>query len=68
MGCEKRGMEDLVDLPSGGDAEVQSGLRDDILNFKWASSFHLEFLGSSHIKIHHLQLYLITNLPWSKLA
>ena len=44
-------MEDRVDLPLGGNTEVASCARDDLFNFKWAGSLHLEFLGPIHVKI-----------------
>ena len=48
---EKRGMEDGVDLPLGGNAEVESRAGDGFLDLKWAGPFHLEFLGSIHVKV-----------------
>ena len=49
--CEKRGVKDGVNLPLGGDVEVKGRSGYDLLDFKWAGSFHLEFLGSVHVKI-----------------
>ena len=51
---EKGGVEDGVNLPLGGNAEAEGRSRDDLLDFKQASSFHLEFLGSVHVKISGL--------------
>ena len=61
--CEKGGMEDGVNLPLEGNAEVEGRPRDDLLNFKQAGSFHLEFLGSVHVKISGLQPDLVSYLP-----
>ena len=44
-------MEDRVDLPLGGNAEAERRARDDFFNLKWASPLHLEFLGSTHVKV-----------------
>ena len=44
-------MEDRVNFPPGGDVETEGHSRDDFLDFKQASPFHLEFLGSIHVKI-----------------
>ena len=60
-------MEDQVDLPLGGDAEMVGCPREHFLDFKWSSSFHLEFLGSTHMEIGCLQLYSITNFPRGEL-
>ena len=46
-------MEDWVDLPSQGNAKSEGSSRDDFLDFNWTSSPHLEFLGSSHMKVGH---------------
>ena len=46
---EKGGMEDGVNLPLGGNSEAEGHSRDNLLDFKWAGSFHLEFLGSVHV-------------------
>ena len=67
--CGKEGcMEDWVDLPSGGDTEAESSAEDDFIDLKWTSSLHLEFLRSSHMKVHSLQPYLVTHLPWRELG
>ena len=60
---EEGSMEDQVDLPSRENAESEGGSRDEFLDFEWASSFQLEFLGSSHVKVGCFQLYLLSNLP-----
>ena len=54
ISSKEGGVEDWVDLPSRRDVESEGSLRDDFLDFKWTSSFHLEFLGSSHMKIGYL--------------
>ena len=57
-------MEDGVDLPLGGNSEVERRSRDDFLNFKWTGSSHLEFLGSVHVKIGGFQPDLLSYFPW----
>ena len=61
-------MEDWVDLPSGGNAEMECCSGDDFFDFEWTSLFHLEFLGSSHMKIGCFQPYLFPDFPWSELG
>ena len=51
IAIEKGGVEDGVDLPFEGNAEVERCARDDLLNFKWTGPLHLEFLGSIHVKV-----------------
>ena len=53
ISCKEGSMEDQVDLPSQRNVESEGGSRDDFLDFEWTSSLHLEFLGSSHMKIGH---------------
>ena len=60
-------MEDWVDLPSRGYVASEGGLGDDFFYFKGAGSLHLEFLGSSHMKVGCFQPYLLSDLPWSEL-
>ena len=56
-------MEDGVDFPLGGSAEVEGRVQDDFLYFKWTSPSHLEFLGSIHVKIGGFQPNLVSYLP-----
>ena len=44
-------MEDWVDFPLGGNAETERRLGDNFFDFEWASSSHLEFLGSVHMEV-----------------
>ena len=48
---KKGGVEDRVDLPLGGDAEVERHVGDGFFNLKWAGPLHLEFFGSIHVKV-----------------
>ena len=59
IGSEKRGVEDGMDLPSGGNVEMESCMGDDFVYFKGTSSFHLEFLGSVHVKVGSFEPDLI---------
>ena len=61
---EKGGVEDGVDLPLGGDAEAECRAGDDFFNLKWACSLHLEFLGSTHVKVGGFQPDFVSYLPW----
>ena len=47
---------------------MEGSLGDDFFNFKWTSLLHLEFPGSSHMKVGHFQPYLFSDLPWSELG
>ena len=60
---KKEGMEDRVNLPLRGNAKVEGSAGDNFLNFKGASSFHLEFLGPIHVKVGHLKPDFISHLP-----
>ena len=51
IGGKKRGVEDWVNLPLGGDAETECCSRDNLFNLKWAGSPHLEFLWSIHMEV-----------------
>ena len=68
ISCKEGSMEDQVNLPSQGDAESEGSWRDDFLDFKWTSLLHLEFFGSSHMKVGRFQPYLLSNLPGSELG
>ena len=48
--------------------ESEGGSRNDFLDFKWTSLLHLEFLGSSYMKIGHFQAYLLSEFPGSELG
>ena len=67
IGHEEGGVKDRVDLPLGGNAEVDSHLGYDLFYFKWISSFHLELFGSVHVKVSHFKPYFFSNFPRSKL-
>ena len=45
-------MENWVDFPSWGNVEAISCVRDDLFNFKWTCSFHVELPGSVHSEVH----------------
>ena len=60
-------MEDQVDLPSGGNAEVESCVAYYFFEFEWSGSLHLELLGSSHMGICCLQPNFVSNFPWGEL-
>ena len=51
IGRKKGGMEDGVNLPLRGNAEMEGCVGDDFFNFEGTSSFHLEFLWSIHMKV-----------------
>ena len=68
VGCEKGGMEDRVDFPLRGDTETESCLGDDFLNFKWTSSFHLEFPWSIHMEVGHFKPDLVSYSPGGELG
>ena len=51
-----------------GDAELECCLGYYLFDFERTSSCHLEFLGSPHMEIHHIQPYLIPDFPWSELG
>ena len=68
IGHKKGGMEDQVDVPSRGDVEAEGSFQDDFFDLKWTSSLHLEFLGSSHMKIGHFQPYIFPNFPGNELG
>ena len=68
ISCEKGGMEDRVNLPLRGDAEVEGCVGDDFLYFEWTSSFHLEFLGSIHVEVCCFEPDLISYLPRNELG
>ena len=51
IGGKKRGVEDWVDLPLGGDVETECCSQDNLFNLKWAGSLHLEFLWSVHMEV-----------------
>ena len=59
-------MEDGMDLPSGGDTEVEGHAGDDFLHFKRTSSFHLEFLWSVHVEVGGFKLDFISYFPWGE--
>ena len=63
IGGNKRGVEDRVDLPLGGDAETECRSRDDFFDLKRTSSFHLEFLGSVHVEVGSFQPDLLSYFP-----
>ena len=68
IGCEKEGMEDRMDLPLGGDLEVEGCAGDDFFHFEGTGSFHLEFLRSIHVEVGSLKPDFIPYFPWSKLG
>ena len=68
VGCKEGHVEDWVDLPSRGNAEMEGSSLNDFFDFERTSSLHLELLGSSHMKVGFFQPYLILNLPWSELG
>ena len=47
-------MENRMDFPLGGNAEAERCSQNNFFNFKRASSPHLKFLGSIHVKISGL--------------
>ena len=61
---EKGGMEDGVDLPLGGNAEVECHTGDGFFDLKRAGPFHLEFLGSVHVKVGGFKPDLVSYFPW----
>ena len=61
-------MEDRMNLPSRGNAEMEGHAGDDFLNFKWTSLFHLEFLWSVHMEISGFEPDLVSKFPGSKLG
>ena len=67
VGLEKRGMEDGVNFPSRGDAEMESHSGDDLLNFKQTNSFHLEFSWSIHMEVGCFEPNLVSYFPGSEL-
>ena len=67
IGREERGMEDGVNLPLGGDLEMEGHLGNDFLNFKWACLFHLELFGTIHVEVGHLKPDLVSYFPQDKL-
>ena len=66
ISCEKGGVEDGVNLPPRGDAEVEGCAGNDFLHFEWTSSFHLELLGSIHMEVCSLKPALVSYLPWGE--
>ena len=48
--------------------ESEDGSRDNFLDFRWTSPLHLEFLGSSHLKVGRFQPYFLSDLPGSELG
>ena len=60
--CEEGGVEYQMDLPVLGNVEVVGGMRDDLLNFKWTGSLHLEFSGSIHTEVGGFEPHLIPHL------
>ena len=63
IGCKKGGMEDGMNLPSRGDTEVEGRAGDDLFNFKGASSLHLEFLWSVHMKVGGFKPEFVSYFP-----
>ena len=61
-------MEDRVNLPPGGDAEVEGHAGDDFLHLEWTCSFQLELLGSIHVEICSFKPDVISYLPWNELG
>ena len=48
---KKGGVEDRMNLPLGGNAEKECCSGDYFFHLKRTRSFHLEFLGSIHVKV-----------------
>ena len=63
IGGKERCVEDRVNLPLGGNSEAEGCSRDDLFDFKWTASFHLEFLGSVHVKVGGFKPDLVSSLP-----
>ena len=59
-------MEDRVDLPPRGNAEMEGHVGDNFLNFKRTGSFHLELLGSVHVEVGGLKSDFVPSFPGSK--
>ena len=59
-------MEDGINFPPGGNAEVECCSGDYFLHFEGTCSFHLEFLGSVHVKVGGLKPDLVSYFPWGK--
>ena len=56
-------MEDRVNLPPGGDAEVEGHAGDDFLHLEWTCSFQLELLGSIHVEVCGFEPDFILHFP-----
>ena len=63
IGGKKGGMEDRVNLPPGGNTEVECCMGDHFFHFERTSSFHLKFLGSIHVKVGGLKPDLVSYFP-----
>ena len=64
VACEKGGVEDGVDFPLGGNVKVEHHMGDGFFDLKRASPFHLEFLGSVHVKVGGFKPDLVSYFPW----
>ena len=56
-------MEYGIDLPLGGNSEVEGHVGNDFLYFEQASSFHLELLWSIHVEVSGLEPHFVTDFP-----
>ena len=56
-------MEHWMDLPGLGNAEAIGSSGDNLINFKWTSSFHLELPWSIHSEVGGFEPDLISFLP-----
>ena len=56
-------MEDGMDLPARGDAEAEGHAGDHFFNFERTHSFHLQFLGTIHVKVSCFKPDLVSYFP-----
>ena len=68
VGREKGGMEDGVNLPQRGNAEVEGCMGDNFFHLEGARSLHLEFLGSIRVEIGGFKPYFISFSPRGELG
>ena len=59
-------MEDGVNLPLGGNVELECHVGDNLFDFKGASPFHLELFGAIHMKVSCFEPDLISHFPRGK--
>ena len=55
-------------FPLRGDSKAEGHVGDDFLYFEWASSFHLELLGSVHVEVSCFQPDFVSYSPRGKLG